>query len=63
MALTVTSGTNSSLTHLAASLRKQDGVLKLDIEALKSFFLPIDFLFELRWAAGYYGGDKLKGKP
>lgn len=47
---------------MAASLRKQDGVLELDIEALKSLFLPVDFLFELSWAAGHYRGSKLNGK-
>ncbi len=47
-------------SHLTASLRKQDGVLELDTETFKSFFLPADFMFELRWAAGYNRGGKLK---
>lgn len=50
-------------SYLAASFRKQDGVLELHIEALEFFFLSIDFMFELSWAAGHYRGHKLQGKP
>ena len=44
---------------MTTPLRKQDGILKFDVEAFNSFFLSIDFLFKFSWAAGHYGGDEL----
>lgn len=47
--------------YLAPTLGKQDGVLKLHIEAFQSLLLAVYFLFELGRAAGHHTGNKLKG--